>query len=99
MVKILILAVTLTACIAIGEGWTETVTSVQFVNGTCMYQGYTLEDGETEYPYEFCEHWTCNAKKKTLTVQGCNIGPRYSSCFHHHSRGYWKSCCRYRPYC
>uniref|UniRef100_A0A023FPN7 Single domain-containing protein n=1 Tax=Amblyomma cajennense TaxID=34607 RepID=A0A023FPN7_AMBCJ len=99
MVQLLTLAVALTLCIALGEGWTETVTSLQFVNGTCIYQGYTIKDGHTEYPDEFCEEWTCNTKDKTLKVQGCNIGARYGSCFHHHSRGRWTRCCRYQAYC
>uniref|UniRef100_A0A023FQT1 Single domain-containing protein n=1 Tax=Amblyomma cajennense TaxID=34607 RepID=A0A023FQT1_AMBCJ len=100
MVKLLTLAVALTACIALGEGRMETVTSLQFVNGTCIYQGYTLQNGASKHPSDFCEKWKCNAKKKTLTVLGCNIRRRYESCFHHSSGGYWPQCCYYyRPYC
>uniref|UniRef100_A0A0C9RW54 Putative secreted protein n=1 Tax=Amblyomma americanum TaxID=6943 RepID=A0A0C9RW54_AMBAM len=70
MAKPLILAVALMACIVLGEGRTEIVTSLQFGNGTCTYQGNTLKQGETKYSSEYCEYWKCNAKKKILAVRG-----------------------------
>uniref|UniRef100_A0A023FQT6 Single domain-containing protein n=1 Tax=Amblyomma cajennense TaxID=34607 RepID=A0A023FQT6_AMBCJ len=101
MVKILILAIALTACIALGEGRRVNVTSLQFINGTsCIYQGYTLQRGEIKYPSDYCERWQCYPKKKILAVRGCNIGRQYESCFHHTSGGFWPYCCNYyKPYC
>uniref|UniRef100_A0A023FPP5 Single domain-containing protein n=1 Tax=Amblyomma cajennense TaxID=34607 RepID=A0A023FPP5_AMBCJ len=100
MIKLLILAIALAACIELGEGRTVNVTSLQFINGTCIYQGYTLQRLETKYPSEYCERWKCYPKKKTLAIRGCNIGRKYGSCFYHSSGGYWPACCyNYKAYC
>ncbi|XP_029843182.2 uncharacterized protein LOC115326444 [Ixodes scapularis] len=73
---------------------------VSFEDGTCKYRNKTLKDGGSErfkYP---CEHWRCDVKAKTLTVQGCSVNTPDGSCVHvHNPRFIWPHCCPRNPIC
>uniref|UniRef100_A0A023FQU9 Single domain-containing protein n=1 Tax=Amblyomma cajennense TaxID=34607 RepID=A0A023FQU9_AMBCJ len=93
MLKFLLLAIGLTAHIVLGEK--ANVDSFKFVNGTCIYRGYTIEAYDAEVPRDICEMWECDPDKRAIVVTGCYIGERYGSCYHHSRHGIrWPLCCR-----
>uniref|UniRef100_A0A1E1WXQ2 Putative 8.9kda 1 8.9 kDa family n=1 Tax=Amblyomma aureolatum TaxID=187763 RepID=A0A1E1WXQ2_9ACAR len=77
------------------------VTSLEFVNGNCIYSGTVLGDGESSPQADPCEEWTCNVTGQSLQVKGCSLSDSYGSCIPYSSgRIQWPYCCySYRNYC
>uniref|UniRef100_A0A023FQU4 Single domain-containing protein n=1 Tax=Amblyomma cajennense TaxID=34607 RepID=A0A023FQU4_AMBCJ len=98
--QLLLLTIALTEHIALCEK-KKNVSSLEFVKDTCRFHGHTIKDGDYEYPKGICEEWKCNVTARRLTVAGCYIPDRHSSCIHvTDDRIYWPRCCHfYRYYC
>uniref|UniRef100_A0A023FSS6 Single domain-containing protein n=1 Tax=Amblyomma cajennense TaxID=34607 RepID=A0A023FSS6_AMBCJ len=99
MMKLLLIALTLTAEIVLGEE-DEDLRSLEIFEGDCYYRGQKIRDGERSFQQGLCERWECKAKSKELIITGCGLDPKYSSCIpRNQGRETWPHCCRYQNIC
>uniref|UniRef100_A0A023FSS0 Single domain-containing protein n=1 Tax=Amblyomma cajennense TaxID=34607 RepID=A0A023FSS0_AMBCJ len=97
MIKFLLAAIMLTVCVVLAEDEDNT-DPLEIFNGTCLYRGRVLRQGQIIRLKDPCEKWICIAERKKLVIYGCPLDTQRGSCVPYNAgRAQWPNCCSY-PY-